>query len=126
MAGGTWKPSGGNTADQAAAPATQSSVQQASFREPAVNGEASSDASPASTLKLNGMRVNDATQVNPPAAPAQFVPPAQMTPISQAAPTAGTGVPSGVVVSSAQASDNVQPGTPQTADSGSTLNWQTR
>jgi hypothetical protein len=124
MAGGVWRPTGASAAEQAAAQATQSSVQQASFSEPAVNADSSTSSAPAGTLKLNGMRVNDATILTQPAAPAQFVPPNQMTPLTQTPPPAGTGATGGVVVSSAQASDNIQPGTPQTATSGSTLNWR--
>lgn len=118
MASGTWQPTG------AAAQATQAPVQQASFREPAAGGEAASVEGPAGTLKLNGMRVNDATNVAQPVAPAQFVPPTQMAPLTQAPVPTGTGAPPGMVVSTAQASDNVTPGTPQVAASGSTLNWQ--
>ncbi len=124
MASGTWVPTGAAATGQTvgvAAPGTQLPVQQASFREPTP-----ASGGPAGTLKLNGMRVNDATSVTPPVAPAQFVPPTQMTPLSQVPVPAGPGVPSGTVVSSAQASDSITPGTPQMAASGSTLNWQTR
>jgi hypothetical protein len=131
-ASGSWKSANaavGTAPSAGAAPeGVTSAVQQASHSEPVADVQKQAVASPPGTLKLNGMRVNDATSVPAPTEPARFVPPTGMIPINQAAPTPtpAPGPAAGTVMSSVKASDQASPGTLPPAASGSTLNWQSR
>jgi hypothetical protein len=130
-AGSAWKPA--NTATSTAAqsaPATgrvDSQVQRASFISDAEAEPEGVDDSSSQKLKLNGMPVNDATQLTIPSEPARFAPPpgTPLTPLPQTA-----GASSGTVVSSAKASDNLAPpslkATTTLSGANSTLNWRSR
>ena len=83
-------------------------------------------ASNESSLRLKGMRVNDATHSNAISEPARFVPAGATVEIAQlpAAPTGSAPAPANTtVVASAQASDQA---VPVSAASQSTLNWKSR
>jgi hypothetical protein len=83
-------------------------------------------ASSGSSLRLKGMRVNDATNSGAISEPARFVPAGATVEIAQLppAPAGSTTAPaSTTVVASAQASDQA---VPVSAASQSTLNWKSR
>lgn len=79
-----------------------------------------------STLRLNGMRITDATSGESLPEPARFVPPMGAIEISQLPPAPNSSSASGTVVSSAKASDRIKPKAGDASTNKTTLTWRSR
>ena len=128
---GAWQPTAktanaGGTTKTSATSSGASTVQPASYQAgtDSTKNASSSASSAGSSLRLNGMQVNDATTSGAGAEPARFVPAGSPVEIAQLPSLAPVTAPtSGTVVASAQASD--QPA-PASASAPSTLQWKSR